>query len=98
MDPRVISTVALYLPLLKKHSSPTVNPHQVANTNGNCMGDAYDWLVSFMFFLGDLCWLPAVYCMMLEAINKDYEDRLFEPFLCFRYLEDESKMRAAHEV
>ena len=48
---------------------------QIVNTNGNCMGDAYDWLVSFMFFLGDLCWLPAVYCMMLEAINKDFKER-----------------------
>ena len=46
---------------------------QVINVRGNCMRDRYDWLVTFTYFLGDVCWVPAVFCMIFEAINKDFE-------------------------
>ncbi|KAK9793706.1 hypothetical protein WJX73_002301 [Symbiochloris irregularis] len=49
---------------------------RIIDVPGNCMQDRYDWLVTFMYFLGDVCWLPAVVCLTLEAINRDYQDRV----------------------
>eukprot|EP00891_Asterochloris_glomerata_P003709 jgi/Astpho2/3709/Aster-x1167 len=47
--------------------------YTVRNTPGNCMGDRFDWLVTFTYFLGDLLWQPAVFCMLFDAMNHDFE-------------------------
>ena len=39
------------------------------------MGDLYDWLVTFTYFMGDVLWLPAVFGMLFEAMNHDFEAR-----------------------
>ena len=46
---------------------------QVRNTPGNCMGDSFDWLVTFTYFLGDLLWQPAVFCLLFDAMNHGFE-------------------------
>ena len=43
------------------------------NTPGNCMGDSFDWLVTFTYFLGDLLWQPAVFCLLFDAMNHHFE-------------------------
>ena len=48
---------------------------QVIDVNGNCMGDRYDWLVTFTYFLGDILWLPAVVCLTLDSMNHEYPER-----------------------
>ena len=48
---------------------------QVVNIPGNCMNDRYDWLYTFTYFLGDVLWLPSVVCMLLEAMNPDFEQQ-----------------------
>ena len=45
---------------------------QVVDVVGNCMRDRYDWLVKWTYFLGDVCWLPAVVCLYLDAMNHEY--------------------------
>ena len=39
------------------------------------MNDRYDWLYTFTYFLGDVLWLPSVVCMLLEAMNPDFEQQ-----------------------
>ena len=39
------------------------------------MGDAFDWLVTFPYLLGDVLWLPSAFCMVFEALNHDFEAR-----------------------
>ncbi len=52
---------------------PALPGLQVRNTPGNCMRDRFDWLVTFTYFLGDLLWQPAVFCMLFDAMNHDFE-------------------------
>ena len=52
---------------------PALPELQVRNTPGNCMGDSFDWLVTFTYFLGDLLWQPAVFCLLFDAMNHDFE-------------------------
>ena len=52
---------------------PALPGLQVRNTPGNCMGDSFDWLVTFTYFLGDLLWQPAVFCLLFDAMNHDFE-------------------------
>ena len=47
----------------------------MVNRPGNCMGDSYDWLYTYTYFLGDVLWLPSVVCMLLEAMNQDFEEK-----------------------
>ncbi|KAK9863525.1 hypothetical protein WJX84_001657 [Apatococcus fuscideae] len=54
---------------------------EVVNRPGNCMGDSYDWLYTYTYFLGDVLWLPSVVCMLLEAMNQDFEEKYEEWFL-----------------
>ncbi|KAK9818817.1 hypothetical protein WJX74_005260 [Apatococcus lobatus] len=53
----------------------------VVNVPRNCMSDLYDWLYTFTYFLGDVLWLPSVVCMLLEAMNSDFEQRYEDWFL-----------------
>jgi len=39
------------------------------------MGDSYDWLVTFTYFLGDVFWQPSAVCMLLEALNPEFEGK-----------------------
>ena len=48
---------------------------QIINVPENCMADRFDWLVTFVYFLGDLLWVPAAASLILEAMNQGYKER-----------------------
>ncbi|CAK0784815.1 hypothetical protein CVIRNUC_008019 [Coccomyxa viridis] len=45
---------------------------------GNCMGDPFDWWVTFMYFVGDCLWFVATSFQIIEALNTGWDTRYFE--------------------
>lgn len=41
-------------------------------------GDLSDWLATFTYFLGDCLWQVAVIFQMIEALNPNFDARVFE--------------------
>lgn len=54
---------------------------EIGDGFGNCMHDAYDWLVVFPYLVGNVLWQPAVLFQVFEAMNHDYEGKYEEWFL-----------------
>lgn len=48
---------------------------EIGDGFGNCMHDAYDWLVVFPYLVGNVLWQPAVLFQVFEAMNHDYEGK-----------------------
>lgn len=40
------------------------------------MGDANDWLVYFMYLLGNCLWFVATSFQIIESLNRGYDERV----------------------
>ncbi|CAL8465985.1 g5521 [Coccomyxa elongata] len=45
---------------------------------GNCMGDAYDWTVTFAYLLGNCLWFVATSFQIVESLNPGYDQKVAE--------------------
>ncbi|KAK9902002.1 hypothetical protein WJX75_000875 [Coccomyxa subellipsoidea] len=45
---------------------------------GNCMGDVFDWLVTFCYLFGNALWFVATSFQIIESLNPGYDQRVAE--------------------
>ena len=50
----------------------------VSQVVGNCMGDSYDWAVTFCYLCGNALWFTATSLQIVEALNLDHDLQMLQ--------------------